>query len=464
MVKSHFHDEIGTGEGHLNEWSADRMTRHLREVHNMTVPMVWDLGRLHQAHLEDHQGAPEQEDGIDHSPKRFPIGKAAMLICGHPQPGHPTIVCTEQPGHKPVPGKDPVDGSYWRHADREQNSFWGPVPVDTNTHDHGGSVEDFHSNTDRRSVAYHLYGSHDLPQDAIDTREVYSQHAGLHQPTNVKEQPVPTIHEHDAEIPRSPELYRHLSEKHGISLGSGDELRDDPVDIHRKAHGEPITLDGERQILIDRIICVMTGIAFDSVWVRDESLSLRGVMRSTHGTQAGRLLAWVDRGGVLEIPKIRELARDLEREQSLVHDLEETNNGLRQQLESAQSQLRGAEDTLEEVRGELDQRVRERDDARRHAEAIFEEMGELRQQQDEGRAQLRALVSELERDGWNASSVFQRLLSILGESVSTTGEPIKVQDQPSLGLATTRQLLEEITTRIDVGHCGLDFRTVDHHE
>ncbi len=38
---------------------------------------------------------------------------------------------------------------------------------------------------------------------------------------------------------------------------------------------------------------------------------------------------------------------------------------------------------------------------------------------------------------------------------------IRTDDHPRLGCATTRELLDEITVRIEVGSVGLDYRTVD---
>lgn len=48
------------------------------------------------------------------------------------------------------------------------------------------------------------------------------------------------------------------------------------------------------------------------------------------------------------------------------------------------------------------------------------------------------------------------------DSFPAVGRRKVVVDQPNLGLATTRQLLDELRARIEV-HCqgGLDYRTVD---
>lgn len=82
-----------------------------------------------------------------------------------------------------------------------------------------------------------------------------------------------------------------------------------------------------------------------------------------------------------------------------------------------------------------------------------------------GQAALGEFISELKRDSQpdpsyyeiQSSQVIQRLEQILGgqrPQASTC-------DEPHLGLATTGELIEEIRTRIDLGHCGLGYRTVD---
>jgi hypothetical protein len=75
-----------------------------------------------------------------------------------------------------------------------------------------------------------------------------------------------------------------------------------------------------------------------------------------------------------------------------------------------------------------------------------------------GRGQLQDLVDDIESKGWGESNIARKLREILAGTVSTD-EPRCTE--PHLGLATTREMLEEITTRIDLGHCGLDYRTVD---
>jgi hypothetical protein len=76
-----------------------------------------------------------------------------------------------------------------------------------------------------------------------------------------------------------------------------------------------------------------------------------------------------------------------------------------------------------------------------------------------GQAALRALISDLKQvDGTDLrTEIVGRLENILagqGPKVSTCTEA-------HLGLATTGELIEEVRTRIDLGHCGLEYRTVD---
>jgi hypothetical protein len=46
---AHVHGESPAG------WNIAQMRHHLLHDHKITVPMTWDLGRLHEKHLADHQ-------------------------------------------------------------------------------------------------------------------------------------------------------------------------------------------------------------------------------------------------------------------------------------------------------------------------------------------------------------------------------------------------------------------------
>lgn len=417
----HFHDHDG-----VSTWGADMMRTHLRVDHDLTPPMSWETGRLHQAHLEAHQGAaaPATEKKCE---AYYGVGDGTAATCQRPA-GHPEI-SEDGIGHSPF-----------------------PIRI---------------------------------------------------QP-KAEEAPM-QIHDHDVMPARSPALYRHLREKHGISLGSGDETRDNPVQIHGRAHGvsremptpdrpadaddgprklyaaanysgalgwnevgpkerdlwrvkyakqqlagavnrttlreqdsewdarqqeavddadealaeEDVKAQGQHQIMVDRVICAMTGVHFDT-WVLDENLNLRGALRGTHGKLAEGVLYNLERGGLMPfgpltaieqgaLNQLREERRTAQTErdaalgeagearrqmaeqqralqemaeaqagsEALVHDLEQISNGLREQLAIDQREHGASLDAVQRRLEESEQR----------RQGLFQEMGEIRRQLDEAVAE-----------------------------------------------------------------------------
>jgi hypothetical protein len=423
------------------------------------------------------------------------------------------------------------------------------------------------------------------------------------------------------------------AELHQAHLKAHQTSEESPVTENPEPEPERVnqpTEEGQHRILLDRMIAALSDIDFDHAWVKDESRTMRGVMRALHDKHVGRLLAWLERGGALEIPQVRSLADDLEREKALVLDMETTNSSLWAQLRLAQEanqrqvrtiteleeqlatdqreqgrSLDAAQRALEEavaerdllrgdkarLKADLEEIIASRDQAleavmgaqtkaadlrsqleesERRRQGMFEEMGELRLQLDTatttrdrameagwilerqrneaiaeaqrlerleeerqvqhaevlkqleeaqadarhldsvatraqnerteassraykthqqlerverlltartealatGQAALGALLSDLRREGWAESILFKKLSAILAgtqqqqqqqqpdaevaTSVESPGEA-----NANLGLVTTGELIEEVRTRIDMGHCGLGYRTVD---
>lgn len=533
-------------------WSARAMRAHLLRSHHHNPPMAWGVGELHQAHLKAHQTSEE------------------------------TTV--------------------------------------SEIHNHGGDIARFHDTISRFTLANHLEQVHGLKRQDIDLRELYSQHDSLH-PMVVElcdaenpqypgeyacEYPAghgPVIDPDDGDMPITG-TFDHGAPSKGAwwtmpptgtaeadkveNLAQllydrdadgpqpdwddlGQETRDHYRDrartslarvrngrINRVNQAAPT--EGERRILEDRIICAMTGLDFDGTWARDDSLSLRGALRTTYAATADRLVTWLEHGGALHLAPVASLETDLEQEKATVEqltqhlanyeekqrDLEETNNTLREQLAVTGRQLTevtGERDLLRTDKARLKTDLEDMADERNHAleavmgaqskaadlrsqledsqrqrQGLFEEMGELRQQleraqeagyrleceRDEaierqtdavehwqhavrahaateaernslaqrlasrtealanGQAGLGELVSTLEREGWKESTVLQRLKAILDGSRLKAGV-VTACTEPHLGLARTREILAELTTRIEIGHCGLDYRTVDDH-
>lgn len=242
------------------------------------------------------------------------------------------------------------------------------------------------------------------------------------------------------------------------------------------------------QVLVDRLICVLADVDFDQEWVPDNGLgpSARGAFRRVWAAPAEALLRWLEHGGALHLPAVASLATDLEREQSLVEDLEAANNDLREQLATTSRQLIEAQNERDLLRADKARLKADLETAQKlqHAaesdrDKTAEDLRLRKNQWDRvvphlesrltartealatGQAALRNLLQGLNQGmvPLTSGAIMFQLEAILagqGPQVSTCTEP-------HLGLATTREILAELTARIEVGHTGLDYRTVDDH-
>jgi hypothetical protein len=280
VTADHVHNDFDSPSA----WSIKKLRLHLLYGHSVAVPVTWDIGQLHQAHLDEHAG-----------PVQANLGTLS-------------------------PDLPPLKGPF-------------PVP---DTHTHSGDLPGFHARTDRRQLAYHLELSHKLDPGDIDVREVYSQHEILHSPQD------PAT---DAE--RVERLAENLYNRDARGTGPdwddlGQETRDQYRDRARTnlAAARDARIAGEvaaerahqpnPSILVDRLICALTGIDFDRDWVPDNVMgsSGRGVIRRTWIQPAQRLLDWLERGGALYLPAVASLSADVAtlQEQLTVtgHQLEST--------------------------------------------------------------------------------------------------------------------------------------------
>lgn len=478
----HVHDESESASGgdHLHRWDAARMARHLKDVHGFVAPMSWDLGRLHLHHLEDHQGpgpstpqpeeAPvpiehehddvttlhaswsksmlrehleavhgldlevtEGHDGLKDTHRLLhPENGQPIQTCGEVNPEHPDLICQYEAGHDRL--KDPG----------------GPNPI-RGTFDHGDPVKGvWWENTEEYEARQLFLAEHpggdwdDLQQETRDYWRTQNR------------------------------LRKEKSQVKAVSTDPSPAKDQDA---------------GRRQIEVDRIICTMAGISFDTVWVLDESLSLRGAMRSAYGQQAQRVWAALERGGLGFHEAIDQA---VSQERALVMDMEETNNGLRRELARAieeRDEARGEVTTARRLQlaAENDRDRTTESLAREHerAERLMAErdrlsgqLAESRRALAEGRSALRTFIRNFRQEDWSWSlavhgttwalarpeKIAQSLEeAVLGERVSTS-VPVGIDcTEAHLGLATTGELLEEITARIrtDVAGKGLDYRTVD---
>lgn len=449
----HFHTGVPFGVDPIEHWGEVRMARHLKNEHGFIAPMAWGVGQLQLAHLDIHQN-PGPNTPPEEAPMPEPIQTCGAI---NPDVVDAVLICQYPAKHGPLvnPG--------------------GPIQL-TGTFDHGDPSKAIWWVNDEETQARHLW------MESTDSRV----------PSNWDE-----LQQETRDYWRS--QVRLRQEKTQVSDVSTDT---DP-------HAE-----GKRIMAIDRIICTMAGISFDTVWALDESISLRGVMRATYGTQATRVHTALGLGGqgFHEV-----IDQAVAQERALVEDMEETNNRLRGREAALEAEVRGLQDTLEEVRDERDRaqqalleklteasvvrdraetllterdqlqqantqqmhRIHERErqlaEAHQRAETLMAERDNLsravadaRRALATGRERLRSFIRELrqltEYQEMPVHSVADQLDGILTEAVSTETPAPGIQcTEAHLGLATTRSLLDELRARIetDVAGKGLDYRTVD---
>lgn len=500
--------------GSPGDWGWGQVVRHLHDDHDIGIPVVWNLSQVHQTHLMAHQAPAKKQETCD---AHYGVGNGRTGWCIRPK-GHPEI-SEDGIGHseQPIPIQPKPEEA--------------PMPEH---HEHDDIVR-YHESIARFTLANHLEHTHGLNRQDIDLRDISSQHASLH-PMAVAENDADTVealaknlYDGDADGPQP--------DWDDLGQETRDHYRDKARSTLATARGaqrpERVNQPENPSVLVDRLICALTGIDFDQEWVPDNGIGPygRGVVRRTWIQPAQRLLTWLEHGGALHLAPVASLATDLEREQGLVRDLEDINNTLREQLATTGRQLEDSDlrrqklfmemgelrDQLGEVTDERDraqqalmQKLTEVDELRYKAEnrdAVAVELMRVQAQLEEAQAQARhldqltsrvqgervqadrrayetqkqlervrqlltirtealatgrlalnALVRDLKKEGWDQSTVFQRLQAIVD------GQPEVVTCTVAhLGLATTGDLLAELTARIEVGHTGLDYRTVDHH-
>jgi hypothetical protein len=432
-------------ESTLN-WGFSRIGSHLSTDHGMAIPMAWTIGQMHEAHLKAHL----------------------------------------------TPEETPVAAKH-EHSD----------------------IARYHDRALRSAILTHLEKSHGV--EVYNPRQnIYGIHASLHPMKACGEEnpqdpgeyaceyPAghgPVIDPEDGDMPITG-TFDHGAPSKGVWwTGPPVVVSASKEQLAEISHVNQT--EGERRVLEDRIICAMVGMDFDSRWAADSGISsaVRGAFRSTYGEAAKRLVTWLEHGGAMHLPPVASLEADLEtaqklqkaaesdrdktaedlaRERTLVEDLEGVNNTLRQQLETAvvtRDRALEAGRLLEAQRDEVscarDAALDERDEARRDAETARLQRDRARAVTREGRSALLTWIEEIKAQSpipsdadyvdLGGQQVIDRITAILGETTAVTLAPEDCTT-PHLGLARTGELLAELTSRIDLGHCGLEYRTVDTEE
>lgn len=434
----------------------------------------------------------------------------------------------------------------------------------TEKHEHG-DIAKYHDRVLRSAVLAHLEKSHGIEVDN-PRQDIYRIHATAHPmkaeaPEKKVEALAQRLYEKDSPDNRptwdevGQETRDHYRDRARTNLAAQADAENARKIVRARVNQPEPGSEGERQILVDRIICAMVEMDFDGTWVRDDSLSMRGAMRRTYGGAAANVLHWLERGGAMVIPgydtlgkeleeargalqqtteerdsiaelyrtavrEVTELKTDLEESQRQRQGLFEEMGELRQQLERAQeagrileaqrdealeraadrdavtvellrlqevaagleAERNGLAQKLAQVEGDTEhlnaltarvQTERTESDRKRYEttqqlQRVSERLIQRTQALATGQAALGEFISELRRvkpdPSWHEiqhSKVIERLEAILEGSRLTSGVIVVEDGQPALGYATTGELIEEVRTRIDLGHCGLGYRTVD---
>lgn len=181
------------------------------------------------------------------------------------------------------------------------------------------------------------------------------------------------------------------------------------------AQGRVRQTDWSTDVARDRLIAAMLGIDFDGVWVLDENIQMRGAARKAMGAAAERLLDWIEKGGILAIPVIGQLAKDYDRERAAASELRQKVESLAQERDAirerlAESERRrqglfgelgnlreetGAE--LDRLRTEISALTTQRDDAYAVSHAQAGEIGQLNRELDEAVAARNEAVAKKNR-------------------------------------------------------------------
>ena len=145
-----------------------------------------------------------------------------------------------------------------------------------NPHEHQHfSLVDYHQLTPDEVLAAHLRTAHDVNADArLHTREgMQNIHAEAHERGWFRIPATP--------LPPSPPVDRPSY------LGQEDGAEETDVQL------------GQRRIRLDRIICALADVPFET-WTMDEAIALRRVLRRIYDMHARRILQMVDEGGLAE--------------------------------------------------------------------------------------------------------------------------------------------------------------------
>lgn len=423
---AHVHDESESASGgdHLHRWAAPRMARHLREVHGLTPPMSWDIGRLHQAHLEDHQrgigfAVPPTDPFADAEAEEAPMTQTPHMHA----PGDPKVI---QRGP-----------ALSRHLGEKHGIHNSNELADMRTLHIDAHREMQTASGELEYPADHPAAAADQPIPGVQAPSpaaVERMEAGLYEGTPL---------EADARALWAQETGRPVDAWEGTSRDVREHYRR-KVRQRQIGYGAASAEHAERQedyaVIRDRIIAAMAGVDFDRDWAADSGMgpNARGAIRKAYGEAAEKTMTWLERGGLAAIPGYLDLLNERVRRErdEAVRDRTQTGVELDRLREQMGIDQRDHGASLDAVQRQLEESER-----RRHG--LFAEMEQIRQRL----AMTQTASTNLQEQLAGATKAYKALAARRNEVLEQLGEVAGERDD----LARRNEELEAEVQRVATG-------------
>jgi hypothetical protein len=446
-------------------WNRSRMAAHLQASHGMQIPMAWDNGKLHQAHLDAHQAVkrptPKAEEAPMTQTPHAPVPADA-------DDGPRKLYLSEFPGGNWDEAQQETR-DYWRHQYAARTlrdaatSAQRPLP---RQHTPQSELGDRHA--ERRIMVDRITAV----MAGLDFEREWAADDGIG--PNVRGALRVTFQ-------RAAEQTLGWLERGGLAQIPGylDLLnenvrreRDEALRALRSAldaGSEARRQMGEQQRAMQEMAQAQAASEFQIGDLETTNNELREQLATT-GRQLQMALSQKD-GLFSEMGEIRRqldtvtIERDAYRGQQAIDQREhgKSLDAVQQQLEAATAERDGLREQLSVVLvscrsaglnglvRDLEQILAERDIVQQQLvhlgaerDGLARKLAARTQVLDEGRAKLRTLVAEMRRDRWEGSSIYQRLTEILIPVGQAVTEMVEVEDEPVSTVTEASQTEDEV--------------------
>jgi hypothetical protein len=457
-MRPHVHDESESASGgdHLHRWDVTRMRKHLRNVHDIQIPMFWDIGRLHQAHLEDHHTIP----GWTQPPakaKEAPMTQTDTTRPADADDGPRKLY--EADKYSDAPGWDDVDQEerdFWRaeYAKKQLADATAPRPI-PRQHTPEAKTEERHADHrimvdrvtavmagldfDREWAADDGIGPNARGalrvtfQRAAEQTLAWLERGGLAVIPGYLELLNERVLQERDEARRQAALEKEAGAEARRQMGEQQRAMQEMAEAREMAESIQHELEEVNESFRSRVVGLEARLA-ESEQRRQglfqEMGEIRRQLDEKHQALEQAALAYdrMNRQRVVTEQELREQLEEAQREVTAARRLQleaqDERDEARDERDRAQQQLMEKLTEAGALREEWDQ-------ARKVLDKTVRRLAERTQALDEGRGKLQQLITSLRDTGWEGSTVFQRLEAILDEPVSTVTEASQAPVEPT---------------------------------